>query len=181
MAELNYWELSDEFIADQLKRIHEIMKKANKIEDIEKIETLELKLLQEQRHRMNMMLQDETEAAKLSLETSKAKNSEEAEKAKLNLEQAKLSLERDKLSFETSNAKNSEDAEKVKFKVTTILKILEIVAMLAGTGATVYSAKANLDAKKIECTSRERNVDRITALEESGEIPYQQANKSKFI
>jgi hypothetical protein len=149
MAELNYWELSDEFISEQLTRIHEIMKHSDKIEDIDKIQKIELELLKEQRFRMKTMLDDETEAAKLS--------------------------------FEMSKAKSEEDAEKWKFKINSVFKVAEIVLGILAPAATIYSAKMNFDAKRIECESRERNVDRITRFEENGEIPYQQANKSKFI
>lgn len=149
MAELNYWELSDEFISEQLTRIHEIMKHSDKIEDIEKIQKIELELLKEQRFRMKTMLDDETEAAKLS--------------------------------FEMSKAKSEEGAEKWKFKINSVFKVAEIVLGILAPAATIYSAKMNFDAKRIECESRERNVDRITRFEENGEIPYQQANKSKFI
>ena len=148
MAELKYWELSDEFISNQLTRIHKIMENADKIEDIAKIQAIEIALLQEQRNRMKLMLDDETEAAKLSLEM--AKNN------------------------------NIEATEKVKFRVNTALKIIEILAAIGSTGAAVYSAKQNYKAKEIECASRERNVDRITRCEEDGNIPYQQANKSKY-
>lgn len=149
MAELKYWELSDEYISEQLTRIHRIMENAEKVEDIAKIQQIEIGLLQEQRNRMKLMLDDETEAAKLSFEMAK------------------------------NNALESN--EKWKFRIGNVFRALELIATLAGTGATIYSAAKGFEAKKLECESRERNVDRITRLEENGDIPYQQANKNKFI
>jgi hypothetical protein len=148
MADFKYWDQTDEWISVQLERIHNIMLNADKVEDISKIQKIEIELLQEQRHRLAMMLNDETEASKLSLETAKAKNSEEAEKK--------------------------------KFKINTILEIAKLIAGLVGSGAAVYGSYKNFEAKKLECATNARNVDVITKLEASGDIPYHEANRCKY-
>ena len=198
MAELKYWELSDESISKQLSRISKILGNASKVEDIERIQKIELGLLEEQRRRMATMLNDETDASKISLEEAKL----ELEKAKLSLEQSKdifkqetekmrLEIEKSRLNLEESKVRSTEDLEKMKidvdkvkadderfrFKINAFLKIVEVIVTALGSGAVIYSAKKGFDAKKLECESKERNVDRITRLEENGDIPYQQANK----
>lgn len=106
----------------------------------------------EQRHRMDLMLNDETNAVKLDIERKRF----EAEKQ----QQANA------LMFEQQQQKTQNG-----------FRIVELLITAIGAGTTIISAILGYKGRMVESTVKANAWNNICNLDRNGEIPLQQANK----
>lgn len=149
------------------------IKKKN-LEDSREWEEVWMTFLREQKSREEQYSKDELERAKFELENEKLvfQKHESEKKLKFEYEQKEDANSRFMREHALETLKHKLECNKLW------LDIAKVGAALFTGGASIYSAWAGLQAKKIEMETKERCWDNICDLDRDGEITLNQANKT---